>query len=170
MISIRPYNEDDIDELFEAAYESSQHCYEFLPWCHPEYSRDEAEAFVLSRAQAWDEQTDFSFAIIDEASQAFLGGSGVNSINWIDRFANLGYWVRKSALGRGIGEMALHETAEYIFESTDLNRLEIVISTENEHSLAVVRAAGAAEEGVLRDRLYLHGEAHDAYIFAFTRS
>lgn len=169
MITIRPYHEDDIDELFEAAYESRQHCYEFLPWCHPEYSRDEAEAFVMSRQQVWDEQTDFSFAIIDEASEVLLGGTGVNFINWTHRFANLGYWVRKSALGRGIGEMALHETAEYIFEMTDLNRLEIVISTENEYSLAVARAAAAVEEGILRDRLYLHGECHDAYMFAFTR-
>lgn len=170
MIIIKPYTEEDIAELYEAVCESHQHYYEFLPWCHPDYSQSEAEAFVLSRQQAWDEQTEFSFAIIDEASHVFLGGTSVNFINWVHRFANLSYWLRKSAWGRGIGEMALHETAEYIFEHTDLNRLEIVISAENETDLAVVRASGAAEEGILRDRLYVHDEAHDAYMFALTRS
>jgi RimJ/RimL family protein N-acetyltransferase len=169
MITIRPYQEDDIDDLYEAALESHQHCYEFLPWCHPDYSREEAEAFVLSRAQAWDDQTDFSFAIIDEASGLYLGGVGVNFINWTHRFANIGYWVRRTALGQGIGVMALQQAAEYIFENTDLARLEIVISTENENSISVAEEAGALDEGILHDRLYLHGEFHDAHMFAFLK-
>lgn len=169
VITIRPYQEDDVDDLFEAACESSQHCYTFLPWCHPEYSRDEALAFVTTRQQLWDEQTDFSFAIIDEASHLYLGGTAVNTINWTHRHANLGYWVRRTALGRGIGATALYLTAEYLFEQTDLIRLEMLISTENEYSLAVAQEAGAVDEGILHDRLYLHGEAHDAHMFAFLK-
>jgi len=169
MITIRPYQEDDADDMFDAVEESSEHSYEFLPWCHPDYSREDAQAFVMSRQQAWDEQTDISFAIIDEASLLYLGGTSVNHINWSHRFANIGYWVRKTALGRGIGAAALHLTAEYMFERTDLIRLEVVVSTDNEQGLAVAQEAGALDEGVLHDRIYLHGEEHDAHMFTFLK-
>ncbi len=169
MITIRPYMEDDIDDLYEAASESSELCYEFLPWCHPTYSHEDASTFVMSRAQAWDEQSCFSFAIIDQASLLYLGGTSVHCINWTERFARLDCWVRTSALGRGVGEMALQLTAEYLFEHTDLMRLECVVSVEDEHGLSVAKQAGALNEGVLRDRLYLHEQPHDAHMLAFLK-
>jgi RimJ/RimL family protein N-acetyltransferase len=55
------------------------------------------------------------------------------------------------------------------FRHTDLIRLEIVIAAGNVRSQRVAIKSGATFEGTLRDRLLLHGAAHDAVMFSFTR-
>ena len=99
----------------------------------------------------------------------FLGGCGVNQVNSIHRFANLGYWVRSSATGRGVARAAVRETAEFVFQNTDLIRLEIVCAVENRRSQRVAEALGAVREGILRSRLLLHGQAVDAVMYSLVR-
>jgi RimJ/RimL family protein N-acetyltransferase len=93
----------------------------------------------------------------------------LNTIDWDNRRANLGYWIRSSATRRGVATEATCLLARWGFENTALNRLELIISTKNLASLRVATKAGAAREGILRSRLLLHGETHDAAVFSFTR-
>lgn len=52
--------------------------------------------------------------------------------------------------------------AQFAFEELKYSRLEIVVATGNMSSLRVAEKAGARREGVLRNRLILHGKLHDA--------
>ena len=87
----------------------------------------------------------------------------------LHRFANLGYWVRSSAAGRGVAPAAVRLLADWAFRETDLLRLEIVAAVGNRRSQRVAEKAGAIREGVLRDRLLLHGQPHDVVIYAILR-
>ena len=114
------------------------------------------------------ESPEFVFAVVGPNDE-FLGGCGVNHINSIHRFANLGYWVRNSATGRGVARAAVREMAEFVFQNTDLVRLEIVCAVENRRSQRVAEAVGAVREGILRSRLLLHGKAVDAVMYSLVR-
>jgi ribosomal-protein-serine acetyltransferase len=46
----------------------------------------------------------------------------------------------------------------------------VIVSTRNVASLRVAEKAGAVREGVLKNRLLLAGEWHDAVMHAFVRA
>ena len=58
---------------------------------------------------------------------------------------------------------------QWAMENTNLIRLEILIAVENHASLRVAEKVGALREGMLRKRLLLHDEAHDAVMFSLIR-
>src|SRR5262245_4733322 len=154
-ITLRPYALDDAPQLFEAARESSGEVYLWLPWCRPEYTIEEAQEWIAKQIPLFAERTGFSF-VIAGASGEFLGGCGLNQLDPIHRRANLGYWVRTSAAGRGIATAAVRQLAAWAFANTDLVRLEIVVAAGNRASIRVAEKSGAVREGIARSRLVLH--------------
>lgn len=165
-ITIRPYQFSDIEASVVAARESSKEVYPWLEWCRADYSRAEAEAWIRSQREAWLAQREFEFAIIDTGTRAFLGGVGVNNLHPTDRFANLGYWVRSLHTGKGVATAAVRLAARFAFEQTALQRLEIVVNLKNRASRRVAEKAGARREGILRNRIFMHGKSHDAVLYS----
>jgi ribosomal-protein-serine acetyltransferase len=165
-IAIRRYRPADVPVLFAAARESIPDIYPWMEWCHPAYAIEDSAGWVMSRDDAWNGGTDYSFAICDAATGAFLGGVGLNQINRLHRFANLGYWVRTACTGRGIAAAAARLTARFAFDELALSRVEIVVALRNVRSQRVADKARATREGLLRRRLVLHGEPHDAVMYS----
>lgn len=167
-VRIRPYRADDAPRLYEAARESVGDVFPWLAWCHPQYRLEEAAAWAASREDLARQSLEYHFVIAGEGDR-FLGGCGINQINRVHRFGNLGYWVRSSATGRGVAVSAVALAADFAFRNTDLLRLEIVCAVGNRRSQRVAERAGAQREGVLRDRLLLHGAPHDAVMYSLVR-
>jgi ribosomal-protein-serine acetyltransferase len=168
-IAIRPYRRDDAPALHAAARESVEEIFAWMEWCHPGYSLAEAEAWTGSREKLFAEGVEYEFAIVDTEG-SFLGGCGLNQINRVQRFANLGYWVRTSQAGRGVAPAAVRLVTGFAFAETDLVRLEIVCAVGNRRSQRAAEKSGAVREGVLHDRLCFHGKPHDAVMYAILRS
>ena len=168
LISLRPYRVEDAPAILEAALSSVTEVRPFAPWCHPELTLEEVRAWLEAQVQAFEAGTAFEFAILAEDG-SYLGSCALNQIESANRRANLGYWVRTSAIRRGVATAAIRQMVRWAFENTDLIRLEIIASTKNVASLRTAEKAGAVREGVLRKRLLLHGIAHDAVVFSFIR-
>jgi ribosomal-protein-serine acetyltransferase len=165
---IRAYEAGDAGALWEAARESVGETFRWLPWCHAGYSLADANEWIGSRAPLAADGREYAFAVVGEDGR-FLGGCGLNQINRIHRFANLGYWVRSAARRRGVATEAVRQVAEFAFRTTDLVRLEIVCAVGNDASQRVAERAGALREGVLRRRLWLHGRPVDAVLYSLVR-
>lgn len=166
--SIRAYKAEDAQALWEAARESVGEVLPWLSWCHAEYSMAEAIEWIRSRAPLAAKGREYAFAIVGTDGR-FLGGCGVNQINRVHRFGNLGYWVRTSATRQGIATEAVRQVAEFAFRNTDLVRLEIVCAVGNDASQRVAERAGAVREGILRHRLLVHGQPVDAVMYSLVR-
>jgi RimJ/RimL family protein N-acetyltransferase len=167
-ISIRPYTPADADDLFAAARESIPDVHRWLPWCHPGYTIDEARAWLELQDVAFATGAAHEFAILGPTGR-YAGGCGVNLIVPGERRANLGYWVRSSEMGKGVAVAAVRLVAAWAFQHTALERLEIIAAVGNTRSQRVAQKAGAVREGVLRRRLLLHGEFHDAVGYSIVR-
>ena len=163
---IRPYREVDAIALYEAVRESVSEVSLWLPWCNQNYSIEESREFIGSRELASQRGEWYSFGIFEKHDGAFLGGVGINFINRVHQMANLGYWVRTSATGRGIATTATRLAARFGFEQLGLRRIEIVAAVGNVPSQRVAEKAGAVREGVLRNRLLIGGESQDAVLFS----
>jgi RimJ/RimL family protein N-acetyltransferase len=168
LCSIQPYAPEDAQALCEAARESIGEVYRWLDWCHPQYSMTEAQEWIRTRAPLAAEGREYTFAIVG-ADGRLLGGCGLNQINRIHRFGNVGYWVRTSATRRGMATEAVRQLADFAFGNTDLVRLEILCAVGNDPSQRVAERAGAVREGVLRHRLLVHGQPMDAVLYSLVR-
>jgi ribosomal-protein-serine acetyltransferase len=163
---IRTYRQDDVSTLFEAVRESIGEVSKWLPWCHEKYSIEETREFIGTRELASQGDEWYSFGIFEQSGGRFLGGVGINFINRVHQMANLGYWVRTSAAGRGVATIAARAVARFGFATVGLHRIEIVAAVDNLPSQRVAEKAGARREGVLRNRLLIHGESVDAVLFS----
>jgi ribosomal-protein-serine acetyltransferase len=163
---IRPYREGDASALYEAVRESIPEVSVWLPWCHENYSIDESREFIGSREISSQGAEWYSFGIFETDGGRFLGGVGLNFINRVHQMANLGYWVRTSAAGRGVATAATRLAAKFGFEQLGLHRIEIVAAVDNVPSQRVAEKADARREGVLRNRLLIRGESVDAVLFS----
>lgn len=167
-ISIRPYRQTDVDGAYEAVRESIAELVPWMPWCHEGYVRDETVAWIESRSEVWEAKTDFGF-VIESSDGTILGSCGLNRIEHDNGTANLGYWVRSSAVRNGVATRATQLLRDWAFANTALHRLEILVAAENVASQKVAEKLGAVREGVLRQRLILRGRKHDAVIYAILR-
>jgi len=154
--------------MHKAAIESVADVFPWMAWCHKGYSLGEAQQWVETQVDLAQKGLAFEFAIFDE-NDRFLGGCGINRIDKDNRFANLGYWVRSSAMGRGVAPEAVRFVSNYAFWETNLNRVEIVCATGNIRSQRVAEKVGATREGVLRSRLMLPSGPSDAVIYSLLR-
>jgi ribosomal-protein-serine acetyltransferase len=169
-VLLRPYQHEDIDELFRAASESIQEVGQWLPWCHNDYTRQESSAWVESRPQAWRDGVEYSFAIIDAASGLLVGGCGLNQFDYDRQRCNLGYWVRTTALRNGYATAATRMLARWGVDTLNLERMEIVAAVGNIASQRVAVKVGAMREGIARSRIRIRGTQYNAVIFSLIRS
>ena len=168
MVTIRPYAREDIPLHFAAVSESKTELGSWMPWCHPGYALEDSRKWIDSQLIAFSEGAEYGFAIVDGENR-FLGGCGLNHLERSDLRANLGYWVRSSARGRGVATTAATLLAEWAFSTTPFCRLEVIAALGNRASQRVAEKIGAQREGVLRSRLQLHGQPHDAVIYSLIR-
>src|SRR5262245_14193796 len=167
-VEIRPYTQEDAQDVWEAARESWSELRPWMPWCHEQYSIEESRAWLEVQVPAFRDGSAFEFAIVATDGR-YLGGCGLNQIDTINKRANLGYWVRSSVTRRGVATTAVGLRGEWGLRYTDRGRLVVVIAVDNLAGLRVAQEAGAEFEGTLRKRLWLYGIAHDASMFSFTR-
>ena len=165
-ILVRPVRLEDAEALFEAVRESIPEVSPWLPWCHENYAIEETREFLRSRVDPEQFEEAYSFGIFDQPSERFLGGVGLNFINRVHQIANLGYWVRTSASGKGVASKATRLVARFGFAELGLQRIEIIAAVSNIASQRVAEKAGAVRECVARERLLIRGERYDAAVFS----
>ncbi len=166
--SIRPYRPDDIDGVFEAAEESHGHVAPWMGWLTSDYSRTSTETWVNHAIVDWGIGS-YEHLIIDDSNGRIAGCCGLNSIDRVNRYCNLGYWVRASSLRQGAAKSATLQLRDFGFATAGMNRLEIVVAEGNVPSRKVAESVGAIYEGILRERLCVGDVSHNSHMFAFIR-
>jgi RimJ/RimL family protein N-acetyltransferase len=105
------------------------------------YSLEDAQFYIGSEGEE-------KFAIADTASGRLLGSIG---LRWDhdDAVAEVGYWIRREARGRGLMTRAVTLIARYAFEQ-GAARVFLRADPANVASCRVAEKAGFTREGVLR--------------------
>ncbi len=149
----------DPDEFLQAVLESKATLMRWMPWCHATYGVDDVQRWFETADQMWSGQTAFPMLIRSKTDGMLLGGAGLQDILlYGKREAELGYWVRKSARGRGVASTAIRAIAAFAFKELKLARASMRIRLDNTSSRRAAERAGASFEGVTRHGI-VHGEA-----------
>ena len=165
VVGIRPHRPDDVGPFLNAVRESLAEIGEWMEWAHPTYSLADAVAWIEIQHRVWETGDRFGFAFVDPATDRLLGAGGLNRFDPVNRWANLGYWVRTSAAGTGVGTRAAKLMSRFGFETVGLARMEIVAGVDNLGSRRVAEKAGAVFEGTARNRLLIRGRSRDAAVY-----
>ena len=164
-VGLRPLHAHEAEVFAAAVLESIPELAPWMPWATPDYTLDQAQAWIDDTRDAFEADSKHEFAIVDRADR-YLGGAGLNLRSDLHRSANLGYWVRTSVAGQGVATAAARRAARFGFEVLGLQRIEILVVAGNVGSLRVAEKLGATREGVLRNRLRLYDRPHDAVMHA----
>ena len=165
-ISLRPITPADRDALFLAARESIDTVGPWMSWCNADYSITDSDTWIALCQKNWQSGTDRDFGIFDADSGDLLGCIGINQINSVHNFGNLGYWVRAGRVNTGVATNAARLAAQFAFQALHLSRLEIVARVDNLASRRVAEKLGCHFECIARHRILFKGSSLDAALYS----
>ena len=106
-----------------------------------------------------------------EFNDVLVGSVGANRRQFEQsRSAEVGYWIAESHWGKGIATKALQELSAFVFQNTDIVRLQAHVFEGNLASGRVLEKAGYRLEGILRKAVFKHGVFMDASLYAVVTS
>lgn len=154
--------------MHAAALESAAELEKTVPWFSRDMTPESFRAWATWADEAWDRGEHYELSIL-AADGIFLGCVGLG-VDAASKSANLQYWVRTTATGRGIASEAARVASRWAVQELGLQRVEILITEQNVPSQKAAEKSGARFEGVLRNRISWEERAYDAHIFSFIPS
>ena len=112
----------------------------------------------------WIEHDEQALLILDKQSKELLGCIGSHAIDFFNREAELGYWLREDKTGYGYMTEAVKAVEEKLFAG-GMRRLVICCDKDNIASSSVAKRNGYQLEAVRKERLFTYGEFHDEEVY-----
>jgi len=147
---VRCYQPSDAVLLAESVAENVDHLKPWMPWVHDEPEPFEEKFKRLLRFRGlFDLQRDFTYGIFNREDTKLIGGTGLHT--HLDEGAlEIGYWMHKDFLNRGLTTESTAALIKVAFEVIHVHRIEIHCDPENLASASIPRKLGFTHEGTLR--------------------
>jgi RimJ/RimL family protein N-acetyltransferase len=164
-ISLRPVRERDLDALYSAHIDIANRG-EYFP------------RGVLSEVAFRREFTDNGYWQRDEGMLVIEDRDGVIA-GHIEFFQPVSYWdafelsyqlYDDSHAGRGYITEAVQLLVDYLFDTKQRHRIQLVIVPENRASRRIAEKCGFQLEGTLRGPFFNSGRNHDVVLYALIRT
>jgi RimJ/RimL family protein N-acetyltransferase len=158
-VRLRPARTEDLDWLVAASGTPSAFG-EFEP-----FFVGEAESLRRRFEQDGLLSEDFTRLVIEDRSGRRVGLAGVDEVDLHSRVARISATILEPAeRGKGLGTDAHRVLVSYLFLHRGILRIEAFVAAGNIAARAVLRRLGFVEEGVLRSRVFAHGQRHDVVV------
>lgn len=165
-LHLYPLDATDTRDLFAAVEGSRARLEPWLPWVPFSTDLDSSARYTEASASDWDAARAARFAIRDRGSRRFLGVIGLESFAHLHESAELGYWLRVDAWGKGFMTEAGQAVLDWAFGPVGAHRVRVAAATDNHPSLAVISRLGFRFEGIARQAERCHGRWLDHAVFA----
>ncbi|MFZ1977170.1 MAG: GNAT family protein [Bacteroidota bacterium] len=165
-LHLKLLEQSDAPELFALIDANRDHLRQWLPWIDANASINESISFIQSAELQQKENLSFQCGIYHHNTLA--GVIGFHRIDWINRIAEIGYWLGDEFQGNGIMTKSCLTLVNYAFLNFGLNRVQIRCASKNYRSQAVVKRLGFFEEGLLRQAEFLYDHYVDLIVYGIT--
>jgi ribosomal-protein-serine acetyltransferase len=160
---LRLFEEMDAPELHALIEANRAYLEPWLPWAAGQTFEDTLDFIRGTRSQA-SENKGFQTAIVTE--EKIVGVVGYVTVDWANRSTRIGYWLDETQQGRGTMTAAVRLLVDHALTTWRLNRVEIVVATENRRSRAIPERLGFREEGTLRQYQLVGGRHLDCVSYS----
>lgn len=112
----------------------------------------------------------YSFAIETLEDKRYIGGCGLNHIDWKNSVAVVGIFIGdKEYWGRGYGTDAMKVLVKFIFEQMNINKIKLNVYSFNNRAVKSYEKCGFKLEGTLRQEIFRDGKYHDEYVMSILK-
>jgi RimJ/RimL family protein N-acetyltransferase len=148
IVTLRPWIERDVRAITDACRDD-----EIAWWLDqvPQpYGESDARTYVAMTRRGWKDRTHAAFAVTEAEGDVVVGSVGLHWLEPEHGVAEVGYWVRREARGRGVATRATRLAAGWALTTCGMKRVQLRADARNVASQRVAEAAGFRREGVLR--------------------
>jgi len=118
----------------------------------------------------YDRQDYVPFIICEKETDRAVGITAFHRVDLVSRAAVFSIRIAdKADWGKGFGGEATRLMVAHGFEQLNLNRIQLVVSTENERGHCAYIKAGFVQEGVMRQAMYHYDRYSDFYLMSILR-
>lgn len=153
---------------YALANRNRDHLREYFAWVDATKSEDDILAFIRRSLNQFASNSGFSAGIWEQ--ECYAGNITLHKVDWLNRRAEIGYWVGSEFQGYGIATDACRAVTRHALIELELNRVEIRCATANTKSKAIPLRLGFTLEGVLRQAEFLHQRYVDLEVYSLLRS
>lgn len=107
--------------------------------------------------------------IIQKSDNQPVGTCGYHKWHRRNFRAEIGYDLHPGFWGQAYMREALNAVLDIGFEEMGLNRIEALVSIENDRSIRLLHRLGFKQEGLFRDYYYFDTKFYDHYVFSLLR-
>ena len=162
-VVLRWISEDDIDGLYEVFSDPLVLRY----WDGPLITtQQDAMQYIERIHYGFRRRELMQWGIADAATDAVIGTCTLTHLSVTHERAEIGFALRQSRWGQGLGSEAVSAAIAFGFQVMGLHRIEADVDPRNERSLRLLDRLGFRREGHLRERYYMNGERQDAVMMA----
>jgi RimJ/RimL family protein N-acetyltransferase len=119
------------------------------------YSEKNAQDFIDTSRRDFQVLKSVNFAIRYHKkfrdSNRLIGIISIKNIDWINKKANIGYWIGEKYWGRGIGTECVRLIINYAFSNLGLKELYAYVYLSNKASIRVLEKNGLKKKGEVNE-------------------
>ncbi|WP_077368750.1 GNAT family N-acetyltransferase [Anaerosalibacter sp. Marseille-P3206] len=125
----------------------------------------EEEEWVKSQKSS--QNGSYNFAIEDIETKKYIGGCGIQEVNWLSRVATVGIMIGdKEYWGKGYGTDAMKVLMDFIFNKMNIRKIRLSTFSFNMRARKSYEKCGFEVEGILKDEIFKDGKYYDEIIMS----
>jgi len=165
-VRLREYRKEDIEKALH--YMNDSETKRFLsPGIPYLYTLEDERKWFENISAAKDI---YNFAIETLEDEKYIGGCGLNSIDWKNSVAVVGIFIGdKKYWGKGYGTDAMKVLIKFVFEQMNIHKVKLNVYSFNERAIRSYEKCGFKVEGVLRQEIFRDGRYYDEMIMGLMK-
>lgn len=164
-IRLRAYRKEDAEYAW--SYINDEEIRRFLvPGIPFPITLMEEEKWIEGQSSSSDTYN-FAIETLDEGK--YIGGCGINNLDWKNSVATVGIFLGKGYLSKGYGTDAMNTLVGFIFDQMNINKVKLHVYAFNERAIKSYKKCGFKLEGTLRQEIFRDGRYYDEYVMGILR-
>lgn len=112
---------------------------------------------------------EYSFAIERIEDGKYIGGCGINKVDWKNSVAEVGIFLGKPYWNKGYGTDAMRVLVNFIFSEMNINKVKLEVFSFNERAIRSYEKVGFKIEGALREEIFRNGKYYNVIVMGLLR-
>jgi [ribosomal protein S5]-alanine N-acetyltransferase len=161
-LTLRAIQLEDAEAIFKMR--ASGRVNQFIPRTNMQ-EKAAAEDLVKRTITAYSEGKAIGWAGVLRDQQTIIGTCGFNSIDFMNKRAEIGGEMAVEYWGKGIALEAVEAILKFGFDELHLHAIEAKVSPENKGAIHVLEQLGFQKEAHFKDRIYFKEQYLDMAIY-----
>ena len=166
LVNLRKLSMDDAITLVSLMnYEISKYLYE-VPY---PYKIDDALNFIKSSYEYFKLHKAITFGIeyknTLESKLLLVGTIGIKDIDYVNKKANIGYWIGKQYQGKGIATECIKLVVNYAFDILELEEISAYVFPDNNPSIRVLEKNGFIKTSEVNEYHHISNRCRNSLIY-----